>query len=160
MSVDDVLSASSDRPWRRYLTTPLFPLFWLARTTRRATRALARRLGVHHHSPWLARRLGLRYGVDYGFSHAELVRVADDELVMGPGQPGKILEDALAEVTTHDPDSWRADAALLRFLARFEAEWLADRGRDALDTFQARTRTVARRIVDALPDRGAGDENA
>ena len=150
MRLDDVLPSSSDRRWRRVLTTPLLPLFWLARTTRRSTRALALRLGVQHHSRWLARRLGVRYRVDYGFSHRKLASTIDDEMTTGPTQPGKSLDDLIEDFGTDDRDGWRSSVEFLRFLARSETQRLADCGRDALGTLRSRTRAIAKWLVDAL----------
>jgi len=155
-----VLSFSSDRRWRRYLITPLLPPFWLARTTRRGTRALALKLGVQHHSRWLARRLGVRRGVDYGFSRRKLAYAFDDEVMMGPIQPGKPLDALLEDLETDDRDGCRSSVDLIRFIARSEAERLADRGRDALGTLRARTRAVAKWLVNALPARRTGGEDA
>ena len=160
MSVDDLLSFASDRRWRRLLTTPLLPLFWLARTTRRGTRALALKLGVQHHSRWLARRLGVRRGVDYGFSHRKLAYMTDDQLLKGPSQPGKAFTDALEAVGTDDRAGWRSYLDLLGFLARSETERLANRGRDALGRLRSRTRASATWLLDALPALDAGGDGA
>lgn len=159
MSIDDVLSFATDRRWRRYLTTPLLPLFWLARTTRRVTCGLARRLGVHRRSPSLARRLGLRNRIDYGFFYAELARI-DDEMLIQRGQPGKTLEEAIGQAVSDDPKGWRIYTATLWFFARTEAERLADRCRDALDVLRSRTRTAGDSVADALPARlGQGEDS-
>ncbi len=159
MRPDDLLPSSSDRRWRRVLTTPLLPLFRLERITRSAVGVLTSRFGIEYPAFWLARRLGYRHTLDYVATHPYPVSTDDDEvLVTGTTQPGKRFEDVLAEAVTDEPDGWRGRVRSLRLRTRYEAEGAAATIRGGLGTLRARARTGLRTAVDTLPVRPSGGD--
>ena len=160
MRLDDLLPSSSDRRWRPLLTTPLLPLFWLARITGRAVGALASRFGIEDPAFWLVRRLGYRHTLDYVATYPYPVSTDDAEVLMtGTTQPGKRFENVLAETVTDEPDGWRGRVRSLRLRTRYESERAVATIQGGLETLRARARTAFRTILDALPaTRIGGDE--